>query len=266
MRGGWGFRRLVGGGAISPGVGKRGAASAVVRRPRRRGARFPHVPPAHAEAPFFGWRSCSGGELVSGELGVVEGAVFEHGAGDGEEPVADGAEGASVGEAAGAEGAVAGLAEGVVLGGDAGPVIEGVSEFVLDGEAADLPAGVAGLDADGGDSGAGAERGVVAALEQGEGFGEESAEDVDPDSGQGEEDGGVVGALVVGVVPGRTPSAVRGCLDVPGRGVGWWCVPGRRGPGGLGRRPRRFRGRRRARGRAGSPAGFSRSVGGCRVF
>ena len=31
MRDGWGFRRLVGGGAISPGVGKRGAASAVVR-------------------------------------------------------------------------------------------------------------------------------------------------------------------------------------------------------------------------------------------
>ena len=108
-----------------------------------------------------------------------------------------------MGEAAGAEGAVAGLAEGVVLGGDAGPVIEGVSEFVLDGEAADLPAGVAGLDADGGDSGAGAECGVVAALEQGEGFGEESAEDVDPDSGQGEEDGGVVGALVVGVVLGE---------------------------------------------------------------
>ena len=53
MRGGWGFRRLVGGGAISPGVGKRGAASAVVRRPRRRGARFPHVPPAHSEAPFL---------------------------------------------------------------------------------------------------------------------------------------------------------------------------------------------------------------------
>ena len=53
MRVGWGFRRRVGGGAICPGVGNRGAASAVVRRPRRRGARFPHVPPAHSEAPFL---------------------------------------------------------------------------------------------------------------------------------------------------------------------------------------------------------------------
>ena len=81
-----------------------------------------------------------------------------------------------MGEAAGAEGAVAGLAEGVVLCGDAGPVIEAVSEFVLDGEAADLPAGIAGLDADGGDSGAGAERGIVAALEEVEGFGAECGE------------------------------------------------------------------------------------------
>ena len=75
-----------------------------------------------------------------------------------------------MGVAAGAEGAVAGFAEGIVDGGDAGPVVESVAEFVLDGEAADLPAGIAGLDADGGDSGAGAEGGVVAALEEVEGL------------------------------------------------------------------------------------------------
>ena len=81
-----------------------------------------------------------------------------------------------MGVAAGAEGAVTGFAEGIVDGGDAGPVVESVAEFVLDGDAADLPAGVAGLDADGGDSGAGAEGGVVAALEEVEGFGAQGAE------------------------------------------------------------------------------------------
>ena len=78
-------------------------------------------------------------------------------------------------------------------------MVESVAEFVLDGEAADLPAGVAGLDADGGDSGAGAEGGVVAALEEVEGFGEQGAEDVAPDTGEGAEEGHVVGSFVVGV-------------------------------------------------------------------
>ena len=110
-----------------------------------RGA-FPTLPTGSPTKILFLGRSCSGGDLVSGELRVVEGAVFEHGAGDGEEPVADGAQGAAVGVTPGAEGAVARLAEGVVERGDAGPVVEGVAEFVLDGEAADLPLGVAGLD------------------------------------------------------------------------------------------------------------------------
>ena len=90
------------GGGCSPAAAERGA--------------FPTLPAGSPWRSFFLWRSCSGGELVSGELRVVEGAVFEHGAGDGEEPVADGAEGASVGVAAGAEGAVAGFAEGIVDG------------------------------------------------------------------------------------------------------------------------------------------------------
>ena len=122
-----------------------------------------------------------------------------------------------MGVAAGTEGAVAGFAEGVVLCGDAGPVIEGVAEFVLDGEAADLPLGVAGLDADGGDSGAGAERGIVASLEELEGFGEQRAEDVDPDSGEGEEDGEVVGAFVVGVGLGDRPQQFADVFSCLGR-------------------------------------------------
>ena len=53
MGGGFGLRGPAGREAISPGLGKRGATAAVVRRPRRRGARFPHFPPAHFEDPFF---------------------------------------------------------------------------------------------------------------------------------------------------------------------------------------------------------------------
>ena len=96
----WETRRH--GGGCSPSAAERSA--------------FPTRPTGSLWSSFLGWRSCSGGELVSGELGVVEGAVFEHGAGDGEEPVADGAEGASVGVAAGAEGAVAGYAVGNYFG------------------------------------------------------------------------------------------------------------------------------------------------------
>ena len=53
MGGGFGLRGPAGREAISPGLGKRGTTAAVVRRPRRRGARFPHFPPAHFEDPFF---------------------------------------------------------------------------------------------------------------------------------------------------------------------------------------------------------------------
>ena len=53
MGGGFGLRGPAGREAISPGLGKRGTTAAVVRRPRRRGARFPHFPPAHLEDPFF---------------------------------------------------------------------------------------------------------------------------------------------------------------------------------------------------------------------
>ena len=145
---------------------------------------------------------CSGGG-ASGVGRVVEGFVTEHGAGHGEEAIADGAECASVGVAFGAEGAVARFADGVPHAGDAGPVVDGFAKFVLDGEASGFPTGLPGLDADGGDPGAEAEGGVVAALEEVVGLGEEGAGDEEADSGDGEEDGEVIGPVVVGFGEGE---------------------------------------------------------------
>ena len=70
-------------------------------------------------------------------------------------------------------------------------------------EAADLPLAFPGLNADGGDPEAGAEGGVVAAAEEVVGFGEQGADHVEADSGEGEEDGQVAGALVGGVLLGE---------------------------------------------------------------
>ena len=119
-----------------------------------------------------------------------------------------------MGVAASPEGAVTGLAERVVLGGDAGPVIEGVTELVLDGEASDLPTGLAGPDAHRGHPGTGAERFVVPAAEEFEGFGAECREDVGSDSGEGAEDGEVVGTFGVGAALGECVEEV---LDVVSR-------------------------------------------------
>ena len=70
---------------------------------------------------------------------------------------------------------------------------------MLDGEASDLPPAVPGLDADGRHPGAGAQGGVVAAAQEVVGFGEQGAGHTEADSGDGEEDGEVVGAVVGGV-------------------------------------------------------------------
>ena len=47
-------RGVGGGGAISPGLGRRGAGTAVFCRPGRGGGRFRHFPPPHFEVPRMG--------------------------------------------------------------------------------------------------------------------------------------------------------------------------------------------------------------------
>ena len=109
-----------------------------------------------------------------------------------------------MGGAPGAEGAVARLAEGVVEHGDACPVVEGVAEFVLDGEAADHPCTLAGGDlgrplpgaTPRGHSAAGAERAVVPPADEVEGLGEQRAGHLDAIPGDGEADGEVVGEFL----------------------------------------------------------------------
>ena len=109
-----------------------------------------------------------------------------------------------MGGAPGAEGVVAPLAEGVVEHGDACRVVEGVAEFMLDGEAADHPFALAGGDLDRplpgatprGHSAGETERAVVPTADEVEGLGEQGAGHVDAHPGDGEEDGEVVGAFL----------------------------------------------------------------------
>src|SRR3990172_10389966 len=106
-----------------------------------------------------GWRGCKragragGGGLYGISGGVEEGAVGEHGAGDGEEAVADAAEGAAVGVAAMAESGVAVAALRIVLDGDTSPVIDGIAEAAMAGQAAEDEGVLAAAAGDGGDAG-----------------------------------------------------------------------------------------------------------------
>ena len=106
MGGGFGLRGPAGREAISPGLGKRGTTAAVVRRPRRRGARFPHFPPARLG------RSCSGRACL-GRWRRGCRSMAQAGAGRRR------AEGASVGVAAGA-GRGSGLWSGTAARGPSG--------------------------------------------------------------------------------------------------------------------------------------------------
>ena len=62
--------------------------------------------------------------------------VFEHGAGDSEEPVGDGSQSAGMAVAARSERGILGLAEGVTLYGAVGPLVDGVLEPVVGREVA----------------------------------------------------------------------------------------------------------------------------------
>ena len=75
--------------------------------------------------------------------------VSEHGAGDGQEPVGDGAESACMGMTTASQGGVLGAAGLVVLHGDACPVVDGVRETRMAGVAPDDDPALAGSLRDG---------------------------------------------------------------------------------------------------------------------
>ncbi len=93
----------------------------------------------------------SGGS--SPATGIEECAVAQHGAGDGQQPVCDRAQGAAVGVAALAQGAVLGPADGIVLDGHPAPVIDGVYQAALAGPSADYAPYFAGSSGDRCDAG-----------------------------------------------------------------------------------------------------------------
>ena len=83
--------------------------------------------------PLARWISTTRHGVVSG-VRDRRGLVFQHGAGDGDEPVGDGSQG--TGMAAGTVGGVFGTAGWGALHGDACPVVDGVAQAALCGEAA----------------------------------------------------------------------------------------------------------------------------------
>ena len=79
---------------------------------------------------------------------VEDGLVIEHGTGDGEQAVGDGAEGTGMTMAALAQGAILFSASGIVLYGDPGPVIDGVGEAPVGCQAADHDLALTGASGD----------------------------------------------------------------------------------------------------------------------
>src|SRR3990172_6957061 len=141
-----------------------------------------------------GWRVCkpARGSGVAGgvgmAVGIEEGPVGEHGAGDGQEAVADAAKGAAMAVAASTQGGVAAPADGIMLDRDAGPVVDGVAEAALEGQAPDDEALVAAAAGNGSDAGQGAQGAIVSLFERLVGLGEQRGEDDPSDPGQGAQD------------------------------------------------------------------------------
>ncbi len=133
-------------------------------------------------------RLTSSGAPLFGVSGLEERLTLEHGAGDGEQAVADGAEGSAVAASPASKGSVLGAADRVALDGDAGPVVYCVAEARMRGQSANHGDGLAGSSGDGRDAGEASERAVVASLDEVRRFGEQRGEDGSTDSGEGGED------------------------------------------------------------------------------
>ena len=129
---------------------------------------------------------------LSRVFGIEGGLVFEHGTGDSDKPVSDGSQGTGMAVAAGTEGGVFGTAGWVALHGDARPVVNGVAQAVVRGEAADNDHALARAPGDRGGAAQAAQGMVVPAPQRIEGFCEQRGEDDPADSGKGGQDRHVV--------------------------------------------------------------------------
>src|SRR5215475_1494325 len=98
--------------------------------------------------PADGRRSC-GSSALGAVSRIEETPALEHGAGNGEQTVADGAQGPTVAVASLAQFGVAAPAGGIELGGNAGPVIQGLGQALVAGQATDDEAGLAAALGDG---------------------------------------------------------------------------------------------------------------------
>ena len=138
-----------------------------------------------------------------------DGLVIEHGAGDGDQTVGGGAQGAGMAVSTGSKGGILGFADGIALHGDACPVIDGVARAIVSGQATDDDRALARTPGDGGGT-AQAAQGVVVSAPQGiEGFCKQRGEN-DP----GEEM--MVGETIRSALPSACPSALR----APGQAEG----------------------------------------------
>ena len=148
----------------------------------------------------------SGSMALVEMLGIEHGLAFEHGAGDGEQAIGDGAQGPGVSVSALAQSGVLGPASGVVLHGNARPMVNGIAEPGVRGQAPDDDLALAGALGDRGDARQ-APEGMVIATPQGiEGLCEQ----------RGEDDPGPLPARMRGssrrAAPGSAPAR---CLRLP---------------------------------------------------
>ena len=121
-------------------------------------------------------------------LWIVERSVAQHGAGDGEQAVADGAQGSVVRMAALAQGVVALAHGGIELSCGTSPVIEGIAQATLAGEAPDDERALTALAGYGSDAAEGTQGVIVAGFERLGGLGEQRGEDDPSHPWQGEQD------------------------------------------------------------------------------
>ena len=136
----------------------------------------------------FGICGDSRGTDLAPEVGLERGLAFQHCAGDGEQSVRDAAQRAGMTVAAGSQRCVLGFADGVMLYGDAGPVVEGILQPVVGGQAAYHDEGLAGALGDGSDAGQASQGLIVSSSQSVMRFCEQRGEDDPADAGKRAQD------------------------------------------------------------------------------
>src|SRR5215472_11267319 len=124
--------------------------------------------------------------------GIIQGVLLQQGAGDGEQAVGDGAQGAAVAVPATTQCGVAAATGLVMLEGDARPMIERVLQPLVTGIAADDEAGLAAAPGYWCHTGQAAQGVIVSAPQRLPGLGEQHGEDDPSEPGHGSQDRHVV--------------------------------------------------------------------------